>query len=133
MLFPVAELKPWRGVVIAEALHDPALINELQVSGAFITGEGQPLGADDAAGRWHMYWVDVTDKEITRVQVGTRHGWYAHFWQDDRLIVVYADARFELSRRDQLTWQPAIDHGLKQGIRREWLDFPTDDSAGTLA
>jgi hypothetical protein len=129
----VAELKLWRGVVVAEALRDPALINDLRVSRVLITGEGQPLDDDGAVGRWHIYWVDVTDEEITRVQAATGHGWYAHFWQGDRLLVTYADARFELSRHDQSTWQPAIDHGLGQGIRREWLDFPTDDSAGNLA
>ena len=34
-----------RGVVIAEGLHDPALINDLRFTRAFITGEGQPLSA----------------------------------------------------------------------------------------
>lgn len=129
----MAELKLWRGVVIAEALHDPALINDLRVSRAFITRGDQPPGEDGVAGRWHMYWVDVTDEEIARVQAGTRHGWYAHFWQGDRLLVAYDDATFELSRHDQSAWQSAIDHGLGQGLRREWLDFPTDESAGNLA
>ncbi len=127
------EFTQWRGVVLAEGLRDPALINDFRVSRAFITGEGQPLDEDGAVGRWHLYWVDVSDAEIDRVQAGTRHGWYAHFWQGDRLVVVYDDARFELDRHDQRSWQPAVDHGLGQGLRREWLDFPADDSAGTLA
>jgi hypothetical protein len=67
------------------------------------------------------------------VQAATRHGWYAHFWDCDHLVVIFDDARFGLARHDQRSWQPAIDHGLGQGFRREWLDFPTDDSAGTLA
>jgi hypothetical protein len=129
----VDEFTQWRGVVIAEGLHDPAVLNDFRVSGAFITGEGQHLDEHGAEGRWHLYWVDVPEAGIDRVQAGTRHGWYAHFWQGDRLLVVFDDARFELARHDQRSWQPAIDHGLGQGLRREWLDFPTDDSAGTLA
>ncbi len=120
-------------MVIAEGLNDPALINDLQVTKAFITGDDQPLDEDGTQGRWHLYWVDVSDDQIDLIQATTRYAWYAHFWQDDRLLVVYNDARFDLHRHDQSTWQAAIDHGLEQGLRREWLDFPTDDSVGTLA
>jgi hypothetical protein len=122
----------WRGVVIAEGLRDPALVNDLRVIRAFITDDGLPLDSG-AEGRWHLYWVDVTGDEIDRIQAATRHAWYAHFWQGERLVVVYDDARFDLHRHDQSTWPPAIDHGLGQRLRREWLDFPSDDSAGTLA
>lgn len=98
-----------------------------------ITGEGLPLDEAGTEGRWHLYWVDVSGDEIDRIQAATLHAWYAHFWQGERLLVVYDDARFDLHRHDQSTWSPAVDHGLGQGLRREWLDFPTDDSAGTLA
>jgi hypothetical protein len=123
----------WCGVVVAEGLHDPAVINDLWVTRAFITGDGQPMDEDGTEGRWHLYWVDASDDEIDRIQAGARRGWYAHFWRGDRLLVVYDDARFSMYRHDQPTSGPAVDHGLGQGRRGEWLDFPTDDSAGTLA
>lgn len=91
----------WRGVVIAEGLDDPTLINEFRVARAFITGEGQPLDENGTQGRWHLYWVEVSDEEIDRIQAGTRHAWYAHFWRGDRLLVVCDDARFDLHRHDQ--------------------------------
>jgi hypothetical protein len=122
----------WHGVVIAEGLHDPAVINDLWVTKAFISGVGQPLDEAGTEGRWHLYWVDVSDDEIDRIQAGTRHAWYAHFWRADELVVVYDDARFSMHRHDRSTWKPAVEHGLEQGLRREWLDFPTDDSVGTL-
>ncbi|WP_156994360.1 hypothetical protein [Pseudonocardia acaciae] len=40
-------------------------------------------------------------------------GWRTHFWQAGRT--------------------DAVAHGLAQGLRREWLDFPTDESTGELA
>jgi hypothetical protein len=43
-----AALRRRRGVVIAEGLHDPALINDLRVTRAFITDEGQPHVAREA-------------------------------------------------------------------------------------
>jgi hypothetical protein len=120
-------------VVIAEGLNDPTLINSLRVTKAFITDDGQSLDEDGAEGRWYLYWVDVTDDDIDRIQAVTRHVWYAHFWRGEQLVVIYDDARFDMHRFDDATWLPAIDHGLEQGLRREWLDFPTDDSAGTFA
>jgi hypothetical protein len=128
----VGRTSRWRGVVIAEGLRDPALINDLPVTRAFITADVQPLDQDGARGRWHLYWVEVSAGEIDQIQAATRYAWYAHFWRDDRLLVVYDEARFELPRHDRAAWQPAIDHGLEQGLRREWLDFPTGDSTGTL-
>jgi hypothetical protein len=127
----MAETAHWRGVVIAEGLRDPTVVNELHVDRAFITGDDQPL-EDGDAGRWHLYWVDVTDEQLDALEAGIRHGWYAHFWQGERLLVVFDDARFALGRHDRAGWDAAIEHGLRQGLRREWLDFPTDDSAGYL-
>jgi hypothetical protein len=129
----MTETNRWRGVVIAEGLHDPTVLNALRVDGAYITQDGQPLDEDGTKGRWHLYWVDVSDVDVDKIQAGTRCGWYAHFWQGERLLVVFNDARFALGRHDQSTWEPAIDHGLQQGLRRDWLDFPTDESTGDLA
>lgn len=121
----------WRGAVIAEGLHDPTLINGLRVYQARMSKSELPLDGQ-ARGRWHLYWVQVTGEQLDQVQSGTKHEWYAHFWQGDRLVVCFDDARFDLDRSDRVTWQPAIEHGLGQGLRPEWLDFPTDDGAREL-
>lgn len=119
-------------MVIAEGLEDPTLINGLRVVRAQVTRDELPVDEHGGRGRWHLYWADVSPEQLDLVQAQTRHGWYAHFWEGDRLLVIYDDARFELPRDDPTTWQPAVDHGLGQGIRREWLDFPTDETAGDL-
>jgi hypothetical protein len=116
----------WRGVVVAEGLRDPAIINSLHVVRAHITDDDLAVDEYGNRGRWHLYWVDVTDEEISRIQAQTLPVWYAHFWAGNRLIVVYHDARFDLARDDRSTWQPAIAHGLSQGLPREWLDFPVE-------
>jgi hypothetical protein len=123
---------PWKGIVIAEGLRDPTIVNRLPVYRAFISGDDLELDDRGARGRWHLYWVVVADGDVDLVQGELLAGWYAHFWEADRLLVVYPDARFEMSRTDQATWQAAIEHGLALGIAADELDFPTDDSAGTL-
>jgi hypothetical protein len=121
-----------KGVVIAESLQDPTVLNQFSVYRAFITGDGLQIDDQGTRGRWHLYWVIVSDDQIDAVQRGLRAGWYAHFWQADRLLVVFPEARFEMSRTDQATWQAAIAYGLAHGIPADELDFPTDDSIGTL-
>jgi hypothetical protein len=71
--------------------------------------------------------------QIDQVRAATRRAWYAHFWRGDQLLVVYDDARFTLPRHDLLAWLPVIDHGSGPGLRRDWLDFPTNDSVGALS
>ncbi len=124
--------QPWRGVVIAEGLRDPKIINNLRVVGAHITADDLPVDEDGNRGRWHLYWIDAAPEDIGLIQSHTLHTWYAHFWTGNQLVVVYDDARFDLSRDDQSTWESAISHGLRQGLPREWLDFPTDGTTGEL-
>jgi hypothetical protein len=121
----------WKGVIIAESLRDPTILNQLSVYRAMISNDELEIDDQGTRGRWHLYWVVVSDDQIDTVQGQLRAGWYAHFWEDDRLLVVFPEARFEMSRTDQATWQAAIAHGLAHGIPADELDFLTDDSTET--
>lgn len=115
-----------RGIVIAEGLKDPSLVNQLRVFRARITDEGAPIDYEGHIGRWHLYWVSVNEGEVQAIREMLKPGWYAHFWEGDRLVVVYDDAAFEMSRTDRDSWVEAIQHGEGQGIPKDELDFPTD-------
>ena len=65
-------------------------------------------------GRWRLYWVEVLDEEIDRIQAGTRHAWCAHFWRDDRLFVVYYDARFSMHVMTRRPGSPPLITGLSE-------------------
>lgn len=51
---------------------------------------------------------------------------YDDLWRRSRIIVVYNDRQFELTKNDKKTWREAIEHGRAQGIPEDELDFPTD-------
>jgi hypothetical protein len=55
-----------------------------------------------------------------------RNGLQTSVWKDDKIIVVYNDKQFELDKNDESTWKEAVEHGKKQGIPEEDLDFRTD-------
>lgn len=119
-------MKDWRGVVIAEGLSDPTIINDLAVYRARITEDGVPVDYDGNVGRWHIYHVRCSREEVDALQPYILHGWYAHFWNAEKIIVVYNDRQFELVRDDESTWREAREHGRVQGIPEDELDFPTD-------
>ena len=123
----------WNGILIAESLRDPTLINGMAVSRAHITQPVQDSYHSDSPIRWHLYWVSLTEGEIGQLQSQLEHGWYAHFWNQDQILVLYKDKLFKMNKRSKSTWKPAIEHGLGMGIPKEQLDFPTDDSAGNLS
>ena len=48
--------------------------------------------------------------------------WYAHFFRQQELIVVYQDRMFPVTVQPN-TWDEAIQYGLVHGIPEEQLDF----------
>jgi hypothetical protein len=119
-------MKTWKGAVIAEGLDDPATINKLEIYKASISRDGIPIDCGGHLGRWHSYNVRCSKKEIDELQAHILKGWYAHFWQRDRILVVFNDRQFELKRSDKSAWTEAVKHGLEQGIPENELDFDTD-------
>lgn len=119
-------MKDWRGAIIAEGLSDPTVINRFLVYGATISEDNMPIDYEGNVGRWHGYNVRCSREEIDALQPYILRGWYAHFWKDDKIIVVYNDQQFEVVKDDRSTWKAALEHGTAQGIPEDELDFPTE-------
>ena len=77
---------------------------------------------------WMLYGVIVEenkiDETVKAVQENLRSNkpYYAHFYKDDKLIIVFKKKIFVTSI-DKTTWTEAIEYGLNLGIPREQLDF----------
>ena len=119
-------MKDWKGGIIAEGLSDPTLIDKFSVYEATISEDNMPIDYEGNVGRWHGYGVRCSREEIDALQPYVLRGWYAHFWKEDKIIVVYNDAQFELDKDDRSTWEEAIEYGRAQGIPENELDFTTD-------
>jgi len=119
-------VKDWVGWVIAEGLSDPTIINKCSVSKVEITEDNMPIDYEGNVGRWHCYKLECSRKQIDTLQHYVLRGWYAHFWKGNKIIVVYNNKQFELVKNDKSTWKEAIEHGKKQGIPENELDFLTD-------
>ena len=119
-------MENWKGVVVAESLDDPTLINRFAVERAIISKPFQwtPYkGAKPFSGRWHLYRVRCGVSDLAVFQQHIRLGWYAHFWSGERLVVIFSDQRFEARLNDRSTWSAAIAHGRVHDIPEAQLEF----------
>lgn len=79
-------------------------------------------------GSWGIYGIEIEDfqleESIKRVQVNMKktEPWYAHFYKDKQLIVVFRDIVFKVAPHIS-SWNPIIEYGRKLNIPKEQLDF----------
>jgi len=116
----------WKGIIIAEGLEEPSVINEFDVYKARISKQDEFIDGQGNRERWHLYWVRATDKQVETLTSRIRNGWYAHFWKGRKLLVVFRGKKFGLQAKDKSTWKEAVEYGKSVGIPEEQLDFPTN-------
>lgn len=79
-------------------------------------------------GSWGIYGVEIEDsnleESIKRIQENMKSNqpWYAHFYNDERLIVVFKDEVFEIQPNEG-SWEPVKEYGRKFNIPEKQLDF----------
>ena len=77
---------------------------------------------------WDFLLVAVVDTALDehihmlQANMVTETVWYAHYFRNQQLVVVFRDSFFRASL-DKSTWEPIIKYGLKKGIPLEQLDF----------
>lgn len=108
------------GTIVEESLEDSRVLNDFHILNTRITKEDNP------AERWHLCKVEATPEQLQKLSAVLKpEKWYAHFWNGNKIIVVFRDKTFEQKADDKSTWEPAIQYGLSIGIPKEQLDFPT--------
>lgn len=114
-------MEKYKGTIIEESLIDNRIINELDVVKVKISQE------ENAAERWHLYMVSITKDEINKISRNLKsEKWYAHFWKEKDVVVVFKNKIFNFNFDKKESWKPAIEYGLSLGIPQEQLDFPVD-------
>lgn len=108
----------YTGTIVEESLLDNRILNEFKIIAIRISNAEKP---ED---RWHLYEVEVTIDQMQIIAAQLKpEGWYAHFWQDDTIIVVFPNREFTMKLSDKTTWSDAIKYGKSIGIPTNQLDF----------
>lgn len=81
-----------------------------------------------SSNEWFLYGVEVADDKIIELILEVQSNmksdqpYYAHFYNDEKLIVIFKDKTFEVTPHIS-TWTPIIEFGRKLNIPEEQLDF----------
>lgn len=112
----------YKGTLVEESLRDNRIINGFKINKVRISSVEKP---ED---RWHLYEVEATPEQIDELATQLKPtGWYAHFWQDEDVVVVFPNKKFEIKYSVQETWKDAIAYGESIGIPTEQLDFKVNE------
>lgn len=77
---------------------------------------------------WTLYGIEVEEKDLKKTIVAIQkcmkldQPYYAHFYNDNKLIVIFKDKIFHVSPHIS-TWNKIIEYGKKLKIPTEQLDF----------
>lgn len=107
----------YTGIIVAEALKDPTLINNLMVEKVRITEKKN----------FHLYQVKLTMDAIGEISRELKEDWYTHFWREDHLLVIFGGGKeFFLDPKDKASWVEAIAYGISRGFTEDKLVFSTE-------
>jgi len=108
--------KDYLGIVIQQSLKD----NDFTPPGRVV--------ARKRVKTWVFLLVSVAPAEFDKHVLALRNSmvtddtWYAHYFRDRELVIVFREAVFKVGI-DPATWAPAIAYGLEKGVPLEQLDF----------
>ena len=108
----------YHGIIVREGIRDKTIFHRMTMLG---TKTGQ---------NWTLLKVGIEAKSISQVireiqpNLLTENGvpYYAHFYNDEELIVVFPEKVFHVSP-DKNSWRDAISYGESLGVPRAELDF----------
>jgi len=109
-------MNEYHGIIIKEGLKNPSILGQIKILGTKKTGE------------WTLLRVEVNENEINDVikivkeNLLTNPVYYAHFYRNEELIVVFPEKIFYLTPNKE-TWKPAIEYGRSMGVPEGELDF----------
>lgn len=115
-------IKSYLGTIIKESLSDDIALTFFTVKKIEETDD------EIIEDRWHIYYVEAQKENIEKLSSYIKEGpWYAHFWNDTEMIVVFKNKVFAFLREDRESYVSVKEHGRSLGIPEEQLDFVIKD------
>jgi hypothetical protein len=110
----------WHGILLDAAFTEPGIITQFNCL------------AERVIEDWRIFCVEIPaqsfERDLLRLQAAMRpeEPFYLHFYRGDLLVVVFAGAKFEMTR-DRESWADAVAYGSSINIPFEQLDFIPND------
>jgi hypothetical protein len=106
----------YHGIIVDKSLKNKELIKKLNI-----------IGSRKSSNGWILLKISFPERDLNKMikiiqENLVSKDWYAHFYRNDELIVIFKDKVFNVTP-DKSTWKPVIEHGLSLGIPIEQLDI----------
>jgi len=115
--------KMFRLGVIEESLES---LDTLEVLKPFFFSQRVDEVQGDSSPVWHINEYHVPDAEITGLlavlEQQIKQTWYAHAFDDEKLIVIFQRKSFYISRHKDETWNEMIAYGQSVGVEKHYLE-----------
>ena len=121
----------FKGFILSESLEDPTILNNFKK--IYVKVEHHTK-SEDYPPFWHLFKIEVGEEEIEKV-VGQfakaiKPKWYAHFWNDKIVYVVFLNKTFQIPLEkvwSSKEFQEAKNYALSVGIDEMYLDFKIEN------
>ncbi|MFC1722722.1 hypothetical protein ACFL0V_01155 [Nanoarchaeota archaeon] len=121
----------FKGFVLSESLQDPTLLNTFEKIYVKVELHSE---SDEYPPFWHLFKIRVGDEEIKKVSDqfanSIKPKWYAHFWNDKTVYVVFSNKIFQIPMEEEWSskeFQETKEYALSVGIAERYLDFKIED------
>lgn len=112
----------YHAVIDTESLKDPRIINQFSVAKVIVEFEPN----SEANKYHHVFFVKIQPEEVKQkiqaIAKEMKNGWYAFFWNDQNLYIVYNQKTFAVLVNNP-DYVAAQNYGRSVGIQDEFLDF----------
>lgn len=113
-------------IIDAASLQNPTILNDFDC--VKVTVQHEP---ESSTSKYHFIFslrieMDQIDKVISTIQNKMMESWYAFFWNDRILHIVFNTKKFEIQLPDGWSsevYLAAQQFGKTQNITEEYLDF----------
>jgi hypothetical protein len=108
----------YHGIIVDSSLRDKSFISQFKILSS------KPSNTNP----WNLYLVQVPagqfHHKISLLQKNMIPlGYYAHFYRDSELIIIFPDKIFKAHVRDRKSWMLSQEYGINLGISREQLGY----------
>lgn len=120
---------PYTGVIIAESLHDPSVLQDMTIISTKIEPVTERHHTPHIE-QWTLHTVEIPDERageiaerISQSLDGAHGEWYADFKNDTTHYIIFRGNVFVIDRTSQAQYDEAKAYGISLGIPDYQVDF----------
>jgi len=120
----------FKGFILSESLSNATILNDYQQLHVKVEKHDDPKYPKF----WHLFKLSIPENKIDEVSKiisdNIKDEWYAHFWNESKVCIIFQGKIFWISREEQWSseeYKEVVNYAVKAGIDKRYLDFKIED------